>query len=860
MYFGNSSVGADPSTTATWVGYSGVWHLNGNLLDATTHGNNGTNAGSSGGPGLFANGRSFDGINDRVTVPDIDEVQGTVSFWFRPAVTFNSSTLTSQTLFNKFASVDDQFVFALSGTDNSYTPDGALYFKIEQSLTFPRTSSFLTSWSNSNWYYVTGTFGSEHTLFVDGVVNETAIRNRQLQNNSLIEFGGGRLDQTSSQYRYFNGRMDEIRISSILKSAEWVQTEYNNQNAPGFFMTYGSLENSLPQVFNVTGSGSYCNGSAGLNVQLSGSETGVNYQLTNNGINQGAPVAGTGGVLTWTGLTEGVYKVVATKASSGLSNTMTGKAVIIENPLPVVTFGYDYEKTIIIDAANVAGTQNLLNFPILISFTDPDLSAGAGKVQNANGYDIVFTDVNFNTLDFEIETYNPANGLYSAWVRIPSLSHDTDTEIHMLYGKSGINSNPSSVNTWNSDYVQVMHLNNDFIDATQTGNYGINSGTADVGGKISFGRKFDGVNDLITVSDDVSLDGTNDEATFSLWINWVDAADGEYQIVMSSSNRYSGSGGYEWASQASGNHYFYPNGFGGSTYNLGDNPFLNNTWQYLAVTLKYITKEVEIFVNGSSMTFTTENVPTHWNTLASVDDWLWGGNPEIIERYFRGLMDEIRIQTVARTGDWLLTEYQNQNDPSGFYFVSPESAYKPLPDVCLDDAPFVLNQARPVGGNYSGTGVSGGTFNPRIAGPGNHTITYNYTDGNGCSASGVEIQTVHSLPTPSITGNTDLCPNTLGETYSTTDVASHSYNWVLTGAGSSIVGGQGTNELEVNWGPTSGTLTLTEINDATSCDSTTAVFNVNVSDLTNPTISCVANQTKIADAGQCYYTVVGAEF
>ena len=50
-----------------------------------------------------------------------------------------------------------------------------------------------------------------------------------------------------------------------------------------------------------------------------------------------------------------------------------------------------------------------------------------------------------------------------------------------------------------------------------------------------------------------------------------------------------------------GTHFFYPkcdNGW--NNYNLGPNPFTNNTWQHLAVTLKYSTKEVKIFVNGDS--------------------------------------------------------------------------------------------------------------------------------------------------------------------------------------------------------------------------------------------------------------------
>ena len=119
------------------------------------------------------------------------------------------------------------------------------------------------------------------------------------------------------------------------------------------------------------------------------------------------------------------------------------------------------------------------------------------------------------------------------------------------------------------------------------------------------------MNNVITVPDSPSLDGTNDEATFSLWINWINSADGDYQRVMSSSNRIGPpNDGYEWASQPDGHHYFYPkvdDAF--NNYNLGPNPFTNNTWQHLAVTLKYSTKDVKIFVNGIPMSFTTTNVP-----------------------------------------------------------------------------------------------------------------------------------------------------------------------------------------------------------------------------------------------------------
>lgn len=55
-------------------------------------------------------------------------------------------------------------------------------------------------------------------------------------------------------------------------------------------------------------------------------------------------------------------------------------------------------------------------------------------------------------------------------------------------------------------------------------------------------------------------------------------------------------------------------------------------------------------------------------------------------------------------------------------------------------APFALSGGSPAGGTYSGPGVSGGMFNPGVAGPGTHTITYTYTDSSNCS--GTATQTV----------------------------------------------------------------------------------------------------------------------
>src|SRR5690606_32339174 len=52
--------------------------------------------------------------------------------------------------------------------------------------------------------------------------------------------------------------------------------------------------------------------------------------------------------------------------------------------------------------------------------------------------------------------------------------------------------------------------------------------------------------------------------------------------------------------------------------------------------------------------------------------------------------------------------------------------------VCSDEA-VTLNLVPASGGTLSGTGTSGLTFSPSVAGNGSHVLTYSYTDGNGCS-------------------------------------------------------------------------------------------------------------------------------
>jgi len=85
-----------------------------------------------------------------------------------------------------------------------------------------------------------------------------------------------------------------------------------------------------PVAFNVTGGGQYCSGGSGSAVGLSGSESGVTYQLLLGGVPvPGAVLPGTGAAISFGNQTTGTYTVTATFDSPPTCMAlMTGSAII----------------------------------------------------------------------------------------------------------------------------------------------------------------------------------------------------------------------------------------------------------------------------------------------------------------------------------------------------------------------------------------------------------------------------------------------------------------------------------------------------------------------------------------------------
>lgn len=103
----------------------------------------------------------------------------------------------------------------------------------------------------------------------------------------------------------------------------------------------------------------------------------------------------------------------------------------------------------------------------------------------------------------------------------------------------------------------------------------------------------------------------------------------------------------------------------------------------------------------------------------------------------------------------------------------------PAASVCVDDASFQLvSFVTPATGTFSGPGVSNGVFSPASAGNGTHTITYTYTDPNGCDAIVTDVITVS--PCVGIQENnalaTSVYPNPFGTQFNVEMSSPAQYN------------------------------------------------------------------------------------
>ncbi|MFN5005279.1 MAG: autotransporter-associated beta strand repeat-containing protein [Bacteroidota bacterium] len=168
--------------------------------------------------------------------------------------------------------------------------------------------------------------------------------------------------------------------------------------------------------------------------------------------------------------------------------------------------------------------------------------------------------------------------------------------------------------------------------------------------------------------------------------------------------------------------------------------------------------------------------------------------------------------------------------------------------VCAGSSGLLYSTPLVVGNTYSwslpgggGTITSGGstdqaTVTWTTAGARTIRVTETIT-ATGCFVNSANLNvTVNANPAPVISGANTVCSGSLGVPYSTPSNVGRSYAWTISGG--TIATGAGTAAITVNWGAAGvGTLQLLETVIATGCNTTTALFNVNINASPTPSVS-----------------------
>ena len=323
-------------------------------------------------------------------------------------------------------------------------------------------------------------------------------------------------------------------------------------------------------------------------------------------------------------------------------------------------------------------TASQTNFPTLVcanitlgngnacaTITALKSTGNGGSVQSSTGLDIVpsLTACGSPTLlNWELVSgvYSQSTGALEMWVQIPTLS--ASGTFHLCIGNAAPPSSPGSA--WDSNYKGVWHVQSvsSLTDSSASGITGTNVGTTATTGQIDGGAASNGTQwqtyGTSTVLDPAAI-------TFSAWIKGTSFPNGYNSVV----SREAGSppasyGSYTLLVKSSGKLAVYLTDSAGSNVNYdgSGSHTLDSNWHWLAFTYAASGSLIG-YVDGASD-----------QTVSATANGLNGGqgNTVYIEssfyasRIWNGSIDEIHIESAARSGAWVAIEYANQSNPATF--------------------------------------------------------------------------------------------------------------------------------------------------------------------------------------------------
>ncbi|MCK4553438.1 DUF2341 domain-containing protein, partial [Candidatus Parcubacteria bacterium] len=244
MYYGNSGASDLATTTGVWDdNYVGIWHLpddeTASTTDSTKYDNDGTAyADASSTPSGWVDGAfEFDGTGDYVKINNANitgasPTTETFTFWVKRT----GSPGTNKGIFQGAAAL------------NSSGP--ARYFQMYSNYTmrvlpcntnyssYTTTALGLNEWNHIVW----ARNGTSNKIYVNGI--------EEVDSTITATCATSYIYLANGYDGYFPGLIDEVRVSNVARTAQWIETGYNNQGSVGSFMTIGAEESSALSKVN----------------------------------------------------------------------------------------------------------------------------------------------------------------------------------------------------------------------------------------------------------------------------------------------------------------------------------------------------------------------------------------------------------------------------------------------------------------------------------------------------------------------------------------------------------------------------------------------------------------------------------
>ena len=315
--------------------------------------------------------------------------------------------------------------------------------------------------------------------------------------------------------------------------------------------------------------------------------------------------------------------------------------------------------------------ENLTDFPVLIYLSsssgrnDDNLSFVFEEIQSeSDRKKIALTTSDGETQCYaEIERWNATSEEAWLWVRVPSISDSSNTELYLYYDADHAdntayvgdpNSAPAEA-VWGNDFRLVTHMRDDpdishVRDSTGYDNDGTKTAAGEpavtASGNISDAQDFDGIDDYVDLGSDASLDLRSTNFTVEAWIYPTT------QTVRWPTFYVIGMWELSFGIGQDNNTDKLEVWVDDSTSYASDSDVTYSEWNYVALSW-----------NGSHYNFYIDGEADGSRSGSSYPDtgttYIGGTPPFEKEGCFNGTIDEVRTSNTSRSTTWIKASYES---------------------------------------------------------------------------------------------------------------------------------------------------------------------------------------------------------